>query len=55
MAMKAAFPQERKVSVRQFLKFTFIYKRNIFEKYHQKPVSTYSDSKTYRVVVKAKC
>ena len=54
MAMKAAVPQERKVSVRQFLKFIFIYKRNIFEKF-QKPIFTYFDSETYRVEVKVKC
>ena len=44
--MKAPVPSEYKVSVRQFLKFTFIYKKNIFEKYYQKPLPTYFDSKT---------
>ena len=44
--MKAPVPSEYKVSVRQLLKFTFIYKKNIFEKYYQKPLPTYFDSKT---------
>ena len=44
--MKASVPWEYKVSVRQLLKFTFIYKKNIFEKYYQKPLPTYFNSKT---------
>ena len=31
MTTKAPVPQEYKVSVKQFLKFSFIYKKNIFE------------------------
>ena len=46
MTVKAPVPMEYKVFVRQFLKFTFIYKKNILEKYYQKPVSAYFDSET---------
>ena len=43
MTMKAPVPQEYKVSVRLFLKFTIIFQKDIFEKY-RKPISTYFDS-----------
>ena len=46
MTMKAPIPQEYEVFVRQFLKFTSIYKISIFEKYYRKPVSTYFDTET---------
>ena len=49
--MKPPVPEKYKISVRQFLKITFIYKKNIFEKYCQKPNSTYFDSETKRVEV----
>ena len=41
---KAPVPQEYKVSVRLFLKFTIIFQKDIFEKYYRKPISTYFDS-----------
>ena len=44
MTMKAPVPQEYKVSVRLFLKFTIIFQKDIFEKYYRKPISTYFDS-----------
>ena len=46
MTMKAPVPQEYKVSVRLFLKFTIVFKKDIFEKYYRKPISTYFDSET---------
>ena len=44
--MEALFPLEDQVSIRQFLKFTFTYKKLIFQKYNQKPITTYFDSET---------
>ena len=44
MPMKAPIPYKDGVSVRQFLKFTFIYAKFTFEKYHQKLIPTYINS-----------
>ena len=51
MSMKPSVPEKYKISVRQFLKITFIYKKNIFEKYYQRPKTAYFDSETKRAEV----